>query len=166
VTAFASTATNLLPGASGNVGHVYVRACDVASPSSFCRPKQPAGGCTARMTFQGAPSVSTGSGFTVGAQPLPAAPIGMLFYGTSGNGGLRLPDGFLCVKAPYAPVHVRSSGGSAGCTGSLVTDFNAWIASGADPQLVAGQAVSAQAWFRDLGGAGQLSDALAFLIGP
>ena len=45
-------------------------------------------------------------------------------------------------------------------------DFNAWIASGADPTLVAGQPVYVQGWFRNSAGQGQLSDAVAFLIGP
>jgi hypothetical protein len=44
--------------------------------------------------------------------------------------------------------------------------FNAWIVSGGDPKVVAGQDVCPQAWFRNSAGLGQLSDAVAFLIGP
>jgi hypothetical protein len=45
-------------------------------------------------------------------------------------------------------------------------DFNAWIASGVDPALVAGQTAYVQAWFRNSASGSQLSDALALLIGP
>jgi hypothetical protein len=166
VSAFSSFAPNILPGASGSILHVYVRACDVASPSVYCKPKQPVGGCTAHMTFQGAPSATAGSGFLVSAGNVNAQTTGLILYSTSGTWGSTLTEGFLCVRPPIKRMPAASSGGSTGCTGSLATDFNTWISSGADPQLVAGQAVCAQAWFRDLGGAGQLSDALAFLIAP
>jgi Tol biopolymer transport system component len=166
VVAFRSKATNLVPGASGNVYHVYVRACEVASPSAYCKPARPPGGCVAAMTFQGTPSATAGSGFEVMAQGLDAKRVGLLFYGTSGPWGQPLPDGFLCVKTPIVRAQVSTSGGTTGCDGSLSMDFNAWIASGADPTLVAGQSVHAQGWFRNSAGTGQLSDALALLIEP
>jgi hypothetical protein len=166
VVAFRSSATDLVPGASGNVYHIYVRACDVASPSNYCKPAKPDGGCIATMAFQGVPSASAGSGFLVQATGLDAKKVGLLFYGTNGPWGARIPGGFLCVKAPIVRPHVASSGGTAGCVGSLSFDFNAWIATGVDPLLVPGQAVCSQAWFRNSAGKGQLSDGLAFLIGP
>jgi hypothetical protein len=118
------------------------------------------------MTFQGTPSATAGSGFEVMAQGLDAKRVGLLFYGTSGPWGQPLPDGFLCVKTPIVRAQVSTSGGTTGCDGSLSMDFNAWIASGADPTLVAGQSVHAQGWFRNSAGTGQLSDALALLIEP
>ncbi len=166
VIAFVSKATDLVPGASGNIYHVYVRACEVASPSTYCKPAKPVGGCIASMTFQAAPSASAGSGFQVQAAYLDSKKVGLVFYGTSGPWGQKLSDGFLCVKAPIVRPYVASSGGTTGCSGSLSFDFNSWISSGADPTLVSGQAVCAQAWFRNASGAGQLSDAVAFLIGP
>ena len=49
-------------------------------------------------------------------------------------------------------------------------DFNAWIASGVDPRLVAGQRVFVQLWYRDPGFAPPddvgLTAALEFQIGP
>jgi Tol biopolymer transport system component len=166
VVAFVSKATDLVPGASGAVYHVYVRACDVASPATYCKPSKPAGGCVAGMTFQGTPSATAGSGFQVRAQGLEAHRVGLLFYGTNGPAGKWLAESYLCVKAPVVHAVVASSQGTTGCDGSLSLDFNSWIASGADPTLVAGQAVCAQAWFRNATGSGQLSDAVAFLIGP
>ena len=166
VVAFVSKATDLVPGASGAVYHVYVRACDVASPATYCKPSKPAGGCVAGMTFQGSPSATAGSGFQVHAQGLDSQRVGLLFYGTNGPAGKWLAEGYLCVKAPVVHAVVALSQGTTGCDGSLSMDFNAWIATGADPTLVAGQDVCAQAWFRNSAGAGQLSDAVAFLIGP
>ena len=64
------------------------------------------------------------------------------------------------------------SGGSTitDCSGAYRVDFNAWIASGFDPALLAGQDVWTQYWSRDPGfpapdGTG-LTDALAFTIAP
>jgi hypothetical protein len=45
-------------------------------------------------------------------------------------------------------------------------DFNAWSASGIDSRLVPGQPVYAQVWHRNGVGASQLSDAVAFVVGP
>lgn len=54
------------------------------------------------------------------------------------------------------------------CTGGFSTDFNAWIASGADPKPVAGAPVYAQASVRDPShpAGALLSDAAAFVVGP
>jgi Tol biopolymer transport system component len=164
--AFVSKATNLVPGASGLVYHVYVRTCDVASPSTYCKPAKPPGGCVGRMSFQGAPSATAGSGFEVRAQGLEANRVGLLLYGRGGPWGQRVTPGFLCVQAPIVRAHVAPSGGTSGCDGVLSMDFNAWIASGVDPALVAGQTAYVQAWFRNSASGSQLSDALAFQIGP
>ena len=167
VVAFHSKATDLAPGASGNVYHVYVRECDVATPATYCKPARPPGGCVAWMGFQGTPSASAGSGFDVRADGLLAQRRGMLFYGTGGSWGRPLaPGGYLCLQPPMRRLAQGSTGGASGCDGSLSRDFNAWITSGGDPSLVAGQSVYVQAWFRSTVSGSQLSDALAFLIGP
>ena len=65
---------------------------------------------------------------------------------------------------------VQSSGGSPPCGGSFSLDFNAWIASGTDQQLVAGSTVWGQWWSRDPGFpppmSTNLSDALRFTLCP
>ena len=164
--AFHSKATDLAPGASGNVYHVYVRTCDVASPSTYCKPAKPPGGCVGRMSFQGAPSATAGSGFEVRAQGLEANRVGLLLYGRGGPWGQRVTPGFLCVQAPIVRAHVAPSGGTSGCDGVLSMDFNAWIASGVAPARVAGQSADVQAWVRNSASGSQLSDALALQIGP
>lgn len=62
------------------------------------------------------------------------------------------------------PVQGSGSTGAPPCTGVLAIDFNAWIASGIDPALVAGQHVAAQFWYRDPQSASTtgLSDAVLF----
>ena len=96
--------------------------------------------------------------------------IGSIAYGLAGPQGLPAATGWLCVRPPLAWLPATITGGPAvpTCEGVLQVDFNAWIARGIDPALVAGQLVHAQAWVRDLGAVGGLvlTDAVAFLIGP
>ena len=71
---------------------------------------------------------------------------------------------------PVRRTQLQPTGGSStpDSTGSLAVDFNAWIASGADPSLVAGGNACMQRWSRDAGSATgtKLSDAIVFAIGP
>jgi len=77
--------------------------------------------------------------------------------------------GFLCVQGPITR-HYPSDTGNAGgvCGGVLVEDFNTYIASGADPALVAGASAWIQAWSRDAGDSfgDSLSDALELVVKP
>jgi hypothetical protein len=64
---------------------------------------------------------------------------------------------------------LRNSGGTAGqCNGVLSEDLNTYIASGADPALVAGATIWIQAWSRDPSDSfgDSLSDAIAATIAP
>jgi hypothetical protein len=65
---------------------------------------------------------------------------------------------------------LQNSGGTPPCGGSFQMDFNAYIASGKDPGLVAGQQVWVQTWSRDPGFAPpnntSLSDAVTFTLCP
>lgn len=165
VTAFVSSANNLLPGTQYG-GHAYARACTVPSPTVYCYPSKVTGGCKALMGFQGVPSASGGSGFMLNAQGMDAQQPAVLFYGVGATWGKPLFNGRLCLRPPVVRAHITSSGGSTICGGTLSMDFNAWIASGVDPRLVPGQPVYAQVWHRNSIGASQLSDAVAFVVGP
>jgi Tol biopolymer transport system component len=165
VTAFVTKATNLLPG-SGGAYQVYVRACDVASPTVYCKPSNVSGGCAAHMGFQGTPSATSGSTFVLSAQGLDAQQPSILYYGVGAPWGKPLFKGRLCLRPPVVRAYSVSSGGTMGCDGTLSMDFNAWIASGGDPRLTPGEPVYAQVWHRNSAGDGQLSDAVAFLVGP
>jgi hypothetical protein len=136
--------------------------------SSYCTAKMDSSGCTPSIGSSGTPSASAGSGFSVSAQQVLANMPGLLLYGVSGPGGIPFQDGFLCVTPPTirTPLQISTSAGSPPCTGAYAFDFNAYIASGFDPSLVAGQQVWAQYWSRDTGvpsGSG-LTNGLTFMI--
>ncbi|HVS08535.1 MAG TPA: hypothetical protein VMS76_01580, partial [Planctomycetota bacterium] len=79
--------------------------------------------------------------------------------------------GTLCVERPLFRTPVMMTGGAGtACGGTLAIDFNAYIASGNDPGLVAGRDVWLQAWSKDPGFSPpndvSLSDAVQFSICP
>jgi len=138
------------------------------SVSIYCTAKVNSLGCTPAIGFSGVPSASAGSGFTIGATNILAAKFGLLFYSKTGANNSAFQGGFLCAKAPLVRTPVMNSGGSTGCTGSFQMDFNAYIASGADPALVSGQQFWAQWWYRDPASPSTtgLTDALTATICP
>jgi hypothetical protein len=107
-----------------------------------------------KLTLSGAPDVNSGSGFTLTAASVPNQKSGLLFYSLLGRQSVPFGGGFLCVVPPLRRTNALQSGGSPignDCTGSLLFDFNTFVASGLDPALVAGTTVDAQFWFRDPG---------------
>ena len=75
----------------------------------------------------------------------------------------------MCVASPLKPHPLMNSGGTATlCDGVLSEDFNVYIASGADPALVAGAPIRIQAWSRDPADpyGDSLSDAITATICP
>jgi hypothetical protein len=145
-----------------------------SEPAVYCTPKTNSLGCASSIGWSGMPSASAGSGFVVNSTNVLNQVFGILFYGKDGPASAPFQGGFLCVRMPLVRTPVQSSGGSpqpaTDCTGSFALDFNAWIASGQDPSLVAGSAVWAQYWSRDPGFAPpqntNLSDGLAFAVCP
>ncbi|HVS12172.1 MAG TPA: RCC1 domain-containing protein, partial [Planctomycetota bacterium] len=146
----------------------YERSCP--GTTVYCTAKVNSLGCTPSIGFQGTPSASQGSGFTVSTTNLLDNQIGLYFYSKSGPNNAPFQGGFLCGKAPLVRTPVQNSGGALPCGGSYTLDFNAYIASGADPALIAGQPVWIQTWSPDPGFAppnnSSLSDALEFTICP
>jgi hypothetical protein len=142
-----------------------------AAPVTYCTAQESSLGCASGIASSGVPSASSGSGFVVVARNLRNQVPGLLFYGRSGPAAQPALGGLLCVRAPLRRTPAQSSGGSPpgspDCSGALQMDLNAWIASGADPALVAGTEVYCQVWSRDPGAAtgSNLSDALAFVVG-
>lgn len=173
--AFISAATNIvLPDLAP--GHYDVIARDRGAPvvpTVYCVPKVNSLGCTPTLAYSGTPSVSLAAGFLLSVNQLLNNKSGTLFYSLGGPNNLPFSGGFLCVQAPLRRTPVSLTGGTAGgndCTGQLTRDFNAWIAGGVDPQLVAGQEVWAQFYSRDPGFAPpnnvNLTAAIDFLIMP
>ncbi len=150
-----------------------VKDGDEGAPTIYCTAKINSQGCTPHIAFSGIPSVSASGGFTVSLGNTLNKKSGLLFYSTNGRQGAAFQGGTLCVRAPIVRTAVQSSGGSASgadCSGSFALDFNAYVASGANPSLVVGVTVDAQFWSRDPGFAPpnntNLSDALDFTLEP
>jgi hypothetical protein len=141
-----------------------------AANSIYCTAKLNSAGCTPRIHATGSPSASAGSGFLVRASDVLDNKFGLFFYGTSGQQAVPFQGGTLCTKAPLVRTPLQSSGGTPPCGGTFSLDFNVYVASGADPQLVPGTAVDGQYWSRDPGFAPpdntSLTDALHFVICP
>jgi hypothetical protein len=140
--------------------------------NSYCQAKVTSLGCTPAISGSGAPSASAGSGFAVSTQPVPGGSVGIFFYSTTALPGVSTPPfqgGFLCMSGSILRTPGQGSGGTFGvCDGAYGIDFNAFVAGGSDPTLVAGQLVYMQTWFRDPPasfGAG-LSNALKFELLP
>ncbi|MCC6407666.1 MAG: hypothetical protein IT453_10885 [Planctomycetes bacterium] len=139
--------------------------------TTYCTAKTAGIGCVPTIAGAGVPSASAGSGFTISASNVINNKNGLLFYSTNGAQAVPFQGGTLCVKAPIKRTSVQNSGGNPppnDCSGSLSIDFNTYIAGGTDPNLVAGQLVDAQYWFRDPGFSPPnntgLSDAIEFVI--
>jgi hypothetical protein len=141
------------------------------APSIYCTAKVTSLGCTPAVSSAGMPSASQGSGFTITSSNMVSSTPGLFFYGTSGPQAQPFQGGVLCVLPPLTRIAGQNSGGSppnTDCTGVFDLDFNAWIATGGDPNLVAGATVHGQFWGRDIhdpaGFGTSLSDAIQFTI--
>lgn len=138
---------------------------------TYCTAKTNSAGCAPAISAAGQPRASGGAPFTVSVADLLNGQLGVLFYSTSAAASVPFQGGTLCLQTPVVRTPPVGSGGSpvgSDCTGGYALDFNAWIAGGGDPALVAGAHVWAQHWSRDPGvasGTG-LSDALAFTVAP
>ncbi len=92
-----------------------------------------------------------------------------MVYSTGGAAATPLLGRFLYVGLPFVRTPLQLSGGSsAACNGQFSFDFNAWIATGFDPTLVAGTTVWAQYWSRDPGDPDNayLSHGVSFTLAP
>jgi hypothetical protein len=138
--------------------------------SSYCTAKTNSAGCVPSIAMSGTPSASTGSGFTIKTSNVLDNKFGLYFYSKSGASNAPFQGGTLCAQPPLVRTMLQNSGGTAPCGGAFQIDFNAYVASGKDPALIAGQQVWAQTWSRDPGFAPpdntSLSDAVTFVLCP
>lgn len=138
---------------------------------AYCTSQTSSLGCTPSIAWSGLPSASAGAGFTLTLAPALSQRPGVLTYGFSGPAAQPFLGGWLCVAPPLTRSAVRNSGGTPNaldCSGFFALDFNARIASGVDPALVAGAVVHAQWLSRDPGnsaGSFLASDAVRIAIG-
>lgn len=142
-------------------------------PTIYCTAKVNSQFCLPQIASAGQASASSPTSFDITCTEVINKKFGLLFYGTNGAFGAPFQGGFLCVKAPTTRTNTQNSNGSAtgsDCTGTFAYDFNARIQGGQDPDLVIGEIVNAQYWYRDpndpAGFTTGLSDAIEFEICP
>ncbi len=169
--AFGSDASNLVAGDTNLVEDVFLRVQNPGCPAPivYCTAKVNSLACTPSISLTGTTSASAGSGATLTTINVIGNKNGLYFHSTSGQIGASFHGGFLCVKSPTKRHAIKTSGGTGGtCTGVFTEDLNAYIASGADPALVAGATIWIQCWSRDPGDAftDSLSDAVKAVVCP
>jgi catechol 2,3-dioxygenase-like lactoylglutathione lyase family enzyme len=160
-----------LGGPNAGSGDVWLARYDGCGVNSiYCTAKTNSAGCVPAIAFSGSPSASAGSGFTISTSNVLDNEFGLYFYSKSGPNNAPFQGGTLCAAAPLVRTMLQNSGGTAPCGGAFQIDFNAYVAGGKDPALVAGQQVWAQTWSRDPGLAPpnntSLSDAVSFTLCP
>jgi hypothetical protein len=135
--------------------------------SVYCTSKVNSAGCTPSIGSSGVPSVTAGR-FKIKTINELDNRNGLYFYSKVGANNAPFQGGFLCAQSPLVRTAVQNSGGTAPCGGMYMIDFNAYIASGIDPALIAGQQVWIQTWSRDPASPSttNLSNALTFVICP
>jgi hypothetical protein len=165
-----SEASSSVHGTNAGLVHVFESPCN--SPVVYCTAKTNSLGCVPQIGWQGVPSASSPSGFTVSVANTRNRHDGILFYGANGSNAAPWLGGTLCVRAPLHRTPLQNSGGTPlplnDCSGNFTFDFNAWTASGVDASLFAGQHVRAQYYSRDPGSSAQVNvtDALDFRLEP
>jgi Tol biopolymer transport system component len=171
VIGFVSQATNLVPGTlPGN--HAFVRIQDPTPGLIYCAASPNVPGCKPLLSVQGTPSAGATSGHGIDVAGTLNAQLGLFVYSTAGAAIQPFGPPWLCVGPPIRRIAAQQTGGAPpptlDCSGALTLDFNAWIATGADPALVPGTGVWLQGWTRDPTSTfgALLSEALAFQVGP
>ena len=141
-----------------------------ADPLTYCTAKVDSIGCAPQIAASGVASATSAQPFDLSASGVLNQKSGLLFYGYGPN-FVPFFDGTLCVQPPFVRTPIQNSGGSPtlpDCSGSFSIDFNAYIQSGVDPNLVAGATVCGQYWYRDPASPSPagLSNAIYFSVGP
>ena len=138
--------------------------------AGYCVSGTSSAGCAVTIASTGVPSASAGSGFVVSLAHAPTGRATSLVYGLTGPAATPFFGATLCVAPPLTRTSVRFVDSSdPACGGGASLDFNARIASGLDPRLVAGATVSMQWHVRDAAtvvGTLVASDALRVVIQP
>lgn len=137
--------------------------------TTYCTAKVNSLGCTPSIGTAGQASAAGTGTFDITASLVINNKPGILFYGF-GTAAVPFQGGVLCVQPPVQRTAVQLSGGNPppnDCSGVFNFDFNGYMGSGADPNLIPGATPSAQFWYRDPGSPSTtgLSDAVTFFVG-
>ncbi len=140
-------------------------------PAVYCTPKLNSQGCLPVVSTLGTPKIVGPYPFLIQADQVLNNMNGILFYGYAA-GSIPFQGGTLCITGSVVRTALQNSGGNPGsatdCSGDYGFDFSAYVLSGADPMLIAGQQFNAQFWGRDIndpaGFGSSLSDAVEFVL--
>ena len=156
--------------AKGQLPHSSALGPACSTPATiYCTAKTNSLGCTPSIGMFGQAGMSYNSGCTLTMVNVMGQKSGLYFHSTVGAQAVPFHGGLFCVRMPMKRHALLNSGGTAGtCTGVFAEDFNAYIASGKDPALVAGATIWIQNWSRDPGDpyGDSLSDAITGSICP
>jgi glucose/arabinose dehydrogenase len=155
-------------GACGAVQSAPAQLVVSGVTSVYCTAQANSQGCLPVIGSSGTPSASAGSGYFVAATKVLPQATGLFIYSTTGPAATPFQGGFICGAGVLRRATTPPSSGSGRCGGVLRIDFNAYIASGLDPALVAGAQYWGQFWSRDpLSASGtNLTDAATAVICP
>lgn len=155
-------------GATASGGAFVFDSSASQSICTQCVAKVNSAGCTPAIGWSGAPVVGGTTAFSISATQVLTNKSGLLFYGGPSASPVAFQGGQLCVAQPLRRTPLQVSTGTGACGGSFDFDFAAHLASGVDPQLVAGAVVRAQFWSRDPAASftSNITDALQFTLLP
>ena len=154
-------------GVSTNSGAAYA----FELPRLYCTGKLNTAGCVPVVSYFGGHASTTNTApWLVTAALVINNKVGLFFYSTNGEASIPFQGGTLCIGSPITRTNGQFSGGLPppdDCTGKYSLDFNAYIQTGANANLVPGAVVNGQYWYRDpnhpVNGSG-LSNAIEFEI--
>ncbi len=132
----------------------------------YCQGKVNSVGCLPAIATNGTARVGGAQAFTISASNIVNNKFGLLIY-SGAAASTPFQGGILCVELPLKRTLPQNSGGTGvTCNGHFSMDFNAWIRSGLDSQLIAGHDVFCQYYYRDANNAAGLTNAATFTIAP
>jgi hypothetical protein len=151
---------------TGNLGMFDLDVLvDPRPVQEYCSPKLSAQGCLPMIGWSGTPDTVGPKDFLITCANVMPNRYGFVFYGYTNN-ALPFQGGTLCVWQNMKRMRYKFSAGTGTCQGVFTMDFDAYIRTGADPNLVPGAEIYAQWWMRDPQSPSKtgLSDALHIVL--
>ena len=142
-----------------------------AGVALYCPGPVNSAGCWPHLGWSGAPSFGASSGFPITSYGMLPGKPGLFYFGLNGTSPEPFYGGLGCITGPFKRTPLQfASGSAAPCSGSYAIDFNAYMASAANPALVPGTMVWGQFWARDPANSAHngasFSGAIRFVIQP